>query len=123
MTSASGRIVVLRVTCARDGREHLVADEAMTAGSAGRYRALCGDGVWAAVLACPAGPPCPTCMATRRMGMADERGNRRRVVVWIRWLVRLRRRCRSARSRPARSPDVALSPSGEVRGGADTARV
>lgn len=56
---------VLGVTCARDGREHLVADEAMTPANAGRYPALCGHAVWAAVLASPTGPPCAQCATVR----------------------------------------------------------
>lgn len=66
MTPSGARAVVLGVTCGRDGYEHLVADEAMTPGCAGRYPAICGHRVWAAVLACPSGPPCPACVAVRR---------------------------------------------------------
>ena len=57
------------VTCAQDGRDHLVSDEAMAAGlsgHAGRYVALCGHRVSAAVLACPPGPPCSRCVALWR---------------------------------------------------------
>ncbi|MFN2496990.1 MAG: hypothetical protein ABR608_13955 [Pseudonocardiaceae bacterium] len=39
---------VLRVSCGRDGREHLVAETVMTPHSAGHYPALCGHPVWAA---------------------------------------------------------------------------
>ncbi|MGH4014769.1 MAG: hypothetical protein ACRDSL_12755 [Pseudonocardiaceae bacterium] len=78
---------VLGVTCARDGREHLVADEAMTPHSTGRYPALCGHGVWAAVLACPAGPPCRRCAAVRVTHTASRRPDRcrllARVLTWL----------------------------------------
>jgi hypothetical protein len=93
--------VVLRVTCARDGREHLVAEELMTPGSAGRYVALCGHRLLAAVLACPPGPSCPTCVAVRKAAVADGRRSRRtdRPGVWARLGARLRGRRRS-HSRP-----------------------
>lgn len=79
MTSSGGRVAMLRVTCGRDGYEHLVADEAMMLGGAGRYRAICGHGVWAAVLACPSGPPCPACVAARSGGRGTGgRGARQR---------------------------------------------
>lgn len=51
------------VTSARDGFEHLVADEAMASGTGGHYPALCGRVVWAAALVCPPGPRCPACVA------------------------------------------------------------
>lgn len=56
------------VTCTDDGRDHLVADEAMAAGNAGagRFWALCGHRVWPALLICPPGPPCPGCVAVAR---------------------------------------------------------
>jgi hypothetical protein len=81
--------VVVRVTSMCDGYEHLVADEVMTPGSAGRYVALCGQGMWAAGLACPAGPPCPGCLKIRRAAVA-ERGRTRQAGVWARLVARLR---------------------------------
>lgn len=59
------RVVVLPVTCCRDGREHLVAEDEIVPANAGRYTAACGHRVLAAVLACPAGPPCRNCLAVR----------------------------------------------------------
>ena len=53
------------MTCAADGHDHLVADDAHAAGTAaatGRYAALCGHQVAAAPLVCPPGPPCPRCV-------------------------------------------------------------
>lgn len=65
-----GRSWEVAVTCAQDGRDHLVSDEAMAAGLSGghtgRYVALCGHRVSAAVLACPPGPPCSRCVALWR---------------------------------------------------------
>lgn len=92
------RAVALSVTCGRDGREHWVTEEAMTAGGAGRYPALYGHAVWTVALACPAGPPCLACAAIRNPGTASARRYRRRhrPGVWARltsWLnqTRLRR--------------------------------
>lgn len=78
---------VLPVTSARDGREHLVAEHLMTIGSAGRYPALCGHRVWAAVLACPSGPPCRDCLAVRNPRSSGHRRQRRtnRRRVWNRF--------------------------------------
>ncbi|MGH3937587.1 MAG: hypothetical protein ACRDTG_02985 [Pseudonocardiaceae bacterium] len=101
MTLGSMRAVVLRVTCGRDGYEHLVADEAIAPGCAGRYPAICGHRVWAAVLACPAGPPCPRCVVARRASTADEQRGRQRGV-WVRLLTRLRGRRRTAHRRVPR---------------------
>jgi hypothetical protein len=56
---------VLRVTCARDGREHLVSDTEMDAGHPGRWVALCGHEVLSGVLVWPPGPPCSGCIAVR----------------------------------------------------------
>lgn len=99
--------VVLRVTCGRDGYEHLVNDEAMTPGCAGRYPALCGHPVWAAVLACPSGPPCLACVAVRRAQIANERGHR--WGVWSQLLDRWRGRRRVARSGAAPFPNIELA--------------
>ncbi|MGH3915870.1 MAG: hypothetical protein ACRDTC_21045 [Pseudonocardiaceae bacterium] len=80
------RVVVLPVTCCHDGREHLVAEDAIVPANAGRYTAVCGHRVLAAVLACPARPPCRDCRTTRS---ADQPRRRRtcpteRVGVWAR---------------------------------------
>ncbi|MGH3940701.1 MAG: hypothetical protein ACRDTG_19105 [Pseudonocardiaceae bacterium] len=60
------RVVVLPVTCCRDGHEHLVAEDAIVPANAGRYTAICSHPVLAAVLACPPGPPCRACIAAHR---------------------------------------------------------
>lgn len=92
--------LVLRVTCARDGREHLVAEELMTPGSAGRYVALCGHRLLAAVLACPPGPSCPTCIAVHKAATGGRRSRRTdRPGVWACLNARLRGR-RRGHSRP-----------------------
>ena len=69
---------VLPVTCGRDGREHLVADEAMDAGYAGRYVALCGYDLLAVALVFPPGPRCSGCVAVRegRTGGRSPAGRR-----------------------------------------------
>jgi hypothetical protein len=83
---------MLPVTSAHDGLEHLVTEDTMTLGTAGRYTGLCGRRVWAAVLACPAGPPCPDCLAVRDTPVPGGRGNRRgRWPRLISWLTRRRR--------------------------------
>jgi len=89
----------VRVTSVGDGREHLVAQEAITPGSAGQYPALCGRQVWAAALACPAGLPCRACFAVGTAYVAGSRRRRRQhqTGVWA-WLNRLRRRTRAAES-------------------------
>lgn len=58
---------VRTVTSVRDGREHLVTDDAIEAGQAGRYVALCGYRMLAAALSCPPGPPCSACAAIRTL--------------------------------------------------------
>lgn len=73
----SRRGLVLPVTSAHDGLEHLVAEDMMTIGNAGRYTGLCGRRVWAAVLACPPGPPCPGCIAVRYARLPGRRRNHR----------------------------------------------
>lgn len=95
--------VALPVTSARDGLEHLVADEAMT-GNAGRYVALCGRAVWAASLACPAGRSCQSCVAAHTSDAASRR--RYPAGLWA-WLNPIR--CRRHRASEATAfPDVAL---------------
>lgn len=61
LTGADGdqrRIVVLPVTCCRDGREHLVAEEAIVPANAGRYTAI----LWPSRTRCGAGLPCGSAM-------------------------------------------------------------
>lgn len=118
LTGADGHrrpVVVLPVTCCRDGREHLVAEDAIVPANAGRYTAACGHRMLAAVLACPAGPPCRDCLATRS---ADQPRRRRtcpteRQGVWARLTTRLnwarrRRHPRAAKSESAPFPNIAL---------------
>ncbi|MGQ0779398.1 MAG: hypothetical protein ACT4NY_34115 [Pseudonocardiales bacterium] len=100
----------VRVTSARDGREHLVAQKAMTPGSAGQYPALCGLRVWAAALACPAGLPCRACFAVGAAYPADACRRRQRQTGVRAWLNRLRRRARAAES--ASLPDTARDGTG-----------
>ncbi len=66
-TGMTGKVGLwtLRVTCARDGREHQVSDREMDAGHTGPRVALCGHEVLPAVLVCPPGPPCSGCIAVR----------------------------------------------------------
>ncbi|MGQ0776930.1 MAG: hypothetical protein ACT4NY_21350 [Pseudonocardiales bacterium] len=91
------------MTSARDGREHLVAQEAMTPGSAGRYAALGGHRAWAAALACPAGPPCRACFAVGAAyaAGAQRRRRRQRQTGMRAWLNRLRRHARVVESADA----------------------
>ena len=97
------RGVVLRVTSMRGGYEHLVAEEAMLPGSAGRYVALCGHGVWAAVLTCPPGPPCSRCLAVRRAAVAEkEKRMKRQAGVWARLVARLKPARSGGQHRPVR---------------------
>lgn len=85
--------VAVPVTCARDSFEHLVADSAMTPGSAGRYVSLCGRAMWAAALACPPGPRCPACVAVRTVDTARQRRRHRQRRPGVRaWLKPIRRR-------------------------------
>ncbi|MGH3924080.1 MAG: hypothetical protein ACRDTT_14635 [Pseudonocardiaceae bacterium] len=108
----------LRVTSVRDGREHLVAQEAMTPGSSGRYPALCGHQVWAAALACPAGLPCPACSTVGTPYPARERRRhrRRRTGSWT-WLARLRRRSRATKAPSVRATEWGNTEVREVRHG------
>lgn len=110
----AGRTVVVRVTSAGDGFEHLVADAAMTLGSAGCFVALCGRAVLAAALICPPGPRCPACIAVRNAVPAGRQRHRRtdRRGTWAR-LSALLRHPRPARSEPPRFPDVTLPLSSE----------
>ncbi len=52
------------MTCAVDGRAHLVADPELGSGLSrgdGTYRAVCGRRVVAVSLSTPPGPACPRC--------------------------------------------------------------
>lgn len=116
------RTFAFPVTSVRDGFEHLVDDATMTPGSAGRYVALCGCGVWAAALVCPPGPRCPACTAIRdsvplgrqRHRRTDQRG------VWARLIARLRHPC-SAQSESAQLPDLTPATVQRRRAGGDGA--
>ncbi len=94
-------VVVLRVTSAHDGLEHLVPEHLMTIANAGRYTGLCGRRVWAAVLTCPPGPLCSGCLAVNKThessGRRNRRTSRRGVCArLITWLIPTRRRPRHA---------------------------
>lgn len=95
------RVIALPLTSAPDGYEHLVCEDAMTTGKAGRFTTLCGRAVWAAALACPPGPRCRACLATRDIDATDgllHRGtNQRRMWTLAAWL-----------HRPSRARHVAL---------------
>ncbi|MGQ0774842.1 MAG: hypothetical protein ACT4NY_10560 [Pseudonocardiales bacterium] len=91
LTDADGArrsVVVLPVTCCRDGREHFVAEDVIVPVNAGRYTAICGHPVLAAVLTCPPGPPCRAC----RTAHSTDQPHRRRTYpteqrgVWA-WLL------------------------------------
>ncbi|MGH3947449.1 MAG: hypothetical protein ACRDRY_09575 [Pseudonocardiaceae bacterium] len=109
------RTVAVPVTSALDGLEHLVADAAIAPGNAGRYGALCGRNVWAAALACPAGPRCPACVMVHNADVVGPPRHRlpNRRGTWAR-LVSTLRRPRPARSESDQFPDVTLPPSGVV---------
>lgn len=93
------------MTCAADGRDHLVSDHAMASGLAtghGEYRSVCGHVVVAAPMVAPPGPSCLDCetalhsITTGRI-TTDASGRSRHcwrgVVTWL-----LRRRTQSAHS-------------------------
>lgn len=105
-------VVVLPVTCARDGREHLVTEDEMVPGNAGRYMTLCGQRILAAVLACPPGPRCPHCIRVHTAAARNRRANR--PGAWARLTTRLtptrRRRRRAARPESTPSPDTVVPP-------------
>jgi len=92
--SGGGR--ALRVTCTRDGREHLVSDTETGAEHAGRRVALCGHEMLAAGLVWPPGPPCSGCIAVRwqhtdaRDAAGRRPGQHRRVGALARLVTRLR---------------------------------
>ncbi len=100
MTGVAGSVGTraLRVTCAGDGREHLVSDAERDTGHTGRRVALCGHEVLAAVLVWPPGPPCSGCIAVRwqhtdaRDAAGRRPGQHRRAGVLARLVSRLRSR-------------------------------
>jgi len=69
------------MTCAVDGRDHLVSAQATEVGSAagqGRYLALCGHPAVAAALVVPPGPTCRDCeTALHRITTAAPTSHRR----------------------------------------------
>ncbi|MGH3915253.1 MAG: hypothetical protein ACRDTC_17875 [Pseudonocardiaceae bacterium] len=84
------------MTCAVDGREHLVSDHATTAGLAvgqGRYRTVCGHLAIAAALVAPPGPRCRDCAtALHRRTAVSTTSHRRRGLVarlWCRGVARI----------------------------------
>lgn len=86
------RTVAVPVTSARDSVEHLVHEEAMAPGNAGRCVALCGHAVLAAALVCPPGPRCPSCTAVRNADPVSERRPHRQHWSGVRgWLKLVRR--------------------------------
>ncbi|MCA1677180.1 MAG: hypothetical protein LC799_35040 [Actinobacteria bacterium] len=91
------------ITCAVDGRDHLVSDCATAAGLAaghGRYTAACGHVVVAAPMVAPPGPSCSACVAEllRITAGGTKRSHRRLRGV----MARLRPRTAHSRSGGAR---------------------
>jgi len=83
----------ITITCAVDGRDHLVSDRATTAGLVaghGQYTAACGHVVIAAPMVAPPGPSCSACVAERLRVTAGgtARSHRRRRGVMARLLNR-----------------------------------
>ena len=75
------RVRVIRVTCAEDGREHMVTNEQMVVGQAarsGRYMGLCGHLVCAAAMVCPPGRSCSGCTEAAGGRMASGGSEKRR---------------------------------------------
>lgn len=109
------RTVVVPVTSALGGFEHLVAEDAIAPSNASRYVALCGRDVWAAALAAPPGPRCPACVAVYNADAADGPRHRRPTPsgAWAR-LTGLLRRPRPARPESSQFPDATLPPTGTV---------
>ncbi|MGH4008423.1 MAG: hypothetical protein ACRDTH_09780 [Pseudonocardiaceae bacterium] len=71
---------VISVTCAEDGKEHMVTDEQMVVGRAarsGRYMGLCGHLVRAAAMVCPPGRSCPGCAVAAGARMASGGSEKR----------------------------------------------
>lgn len=64
MKPAGSACVTSSFTCAMDGFDHLVSDDAAMLGIAARrgtYTAMCGHLVYVAALVSSAGPLCPRC--------------------------------------------------------------
>ncbi|MCA1673746.1 MAG: hypothetical protein LC799_16605 [Actinobacteria bacterium] len=95
----------ITITCAVDGRDHLVSDRATTAGLAaghGRYTAACGRVVVAAPMVAPPGPSCSSCVAElRRITAGSTEGSRRRRRGVMAWLLHRRPRPAHSQSRVA----------------------
>ncbi|MGH3914093.1 MAG: hypothetical protein ACRDTC_11910 [Pseudonocardiaceae bacterium] len=98
----------ITMTCASDGRHHLVSDHASTTGLSaghGTYAAACGHVVVAASMVTPPGPTCLNCetalhrMTTNPITTGSARHSPRRLRHVVSWL--LRRRTRPAHSRSA----------------------
>lgn len=91
----------IAMTCAADGRSHLVSDLAVTAGLAaghGIYAAACGHVVVSSSMLTPPGPPCRDCeTALHRIATTGPVRSRRRYRDVVAWLLGWRIR----RSRPA----------------------
>ncbi|HEY4008219.1 MAG TPA: hypothetical protein VGM60_23975 [Pseudonocardia sp.] len=68
----------LWMTCVTDGRDHLVAEDALEAGRrTGRYQALCEHEIIPASLTSPPGPTCADCaQRSDRLPAAARRGTR-----------------------------------------------
>lgn len=87
------------MTCAADGRDHLVSDHAMSAGLVadhGQYVAICGRVVLAAPLVVPPGPTCFDCETALHRITTDKTNSHRRRGLVARLLRRL---CLHANSR------------------------
>ncbi|MGH3930764.1 MAG: hypothetical protein ACRDTF_12385, partial [Pseudonocardiaceae bacterium] len=87
------------MTCTVDGRDHLVSDQATTAGlmaGHGHYVAICGHRVVAAPLVTPPGPTCFDCETALHRSSTAAGTSRRRRGPLARWL---RRRVPRADSR------------------------
>lgn len=80
------------MTCAVDGRDHLISEQATQAGltaGQGRYLAVCGHLTVGAAMVTPPGPTCFDCeTALHRITTASATSHRRRRLV-----ARLLRRC------------------------------
>lgn len=69
------------MTCAVDGRDHLISDQATQAGLAadhGQYVAICGHVVLAAPMVVPPGPTCFDCEAALHRITSDQTNSHRR---------------------------------------------
>jgi hypothetical protein len=76
------------LTCTVDGRDHLISEQATTAGLVaghGKYVAVCGRVVVAAPLVAPQGPTCMDCeTALHRITTCNTNSYRhRRLLAWL----------------------------------------